>query len=640
MTLSADYVIVGSGAGGGPLAVRLAKEGHSVLVLEAGGRAAGPVYQVPIFHGWASESPDMSWNFYVRHYDDDARAAADDKYDDVRGGVLYPRAATVGGCTAHNAMITVRPNDSDWDRIADLTGDDSWRAAAMRPYFERMERCTYRRRWLSGLRHLGKWFAAFDVRGHGFEGWLPTSVANPLLLATDRQLLRSIATAAAKVLGGEEDKLRPWQKWSWRWFDPNTAAVQEKGSMLGIWQIPMAVNDGTRSGTREPLCDAEENHGLQIVTGLATKLIFDSQKRCTGVEFASGEHLYGADPHAAGAAPTERQTVTANREVILACGAFNTPQLLKLSGVGPADELGRHGIEVVVDAPKVGTNLHDRYEVGVVTQFPRRLKLLSGGTFCPPKPDDTSDKLFNRWNTRRRGPYATNGALLAVVAKSSPTVDPPDLFMFALPADFRGYRVGYAAELARSCKELTWTILKAYTNNRAGTVCLRSKDPFATPDIRFRYFDEGTDDGGADLDAVVQGVKLARGLTARLNKAWWLRLTNLWFSSGATEVYPKPSVATDDEIRTFVKNEAWGHHACGTAAIGPDSDKEAVLDSRFRVRGVTGLRVVDASIFPNIPGYFIVTAVYMASEKAADVILADLERAQAPELADSTPSSP
>ena len=106
--------------------------------------AAGLVYDVPVFHAFATQSPDMAWNFFVSHYDNEAQAKRDQKYDAGRGGVLYPRSATIGGCTAHNAMITVYPNDADFDAIADLTGDPSWGAAAMRPYFERLERCTYR----------------------------------------------------------------------------------------------------------------------------------------------------------------------------------------------------------------------------------------------------------------------------------------------------------------------------------------------------------------------------------------------------------------------------------------------------------------------------------------------------------------
>jgi len=127
-----EYIVVGSGAGGGTVAARLAEAGRSVLLLEAGGDPgdlADPRlpedYQVPAFHAFASENPAMRWDFFVRHYADEQRQLKDTKYRCAQGGVLYPRAGTLGGCTAHNAMIFVYPHNQDWDDIAQLTGDSS-----------------------------------------------------------------------------------------------------------------------------------------------------------------------------------------------------------------------------------------------------------------------------------------------------------------------------------------------------------------------------------------------------------------------------------------------------------------------------------------------------------------------------------
>jgi choline dehydrogenase len=330
------------------------------------------------------------------------------------------------------------------------------------------------------------------------------------------------------------------------------------------------------------------------------------------VEFYEGKHLYEADPQARNpsAEPPSFKTrqVFASREVILAAGAFNSPQLLKLSGVGPRKELKQFGIDVVVDLPGVGENLQDRYEVGVVSEFPKPFVLLEGATFAPPEQGGPDDPYFVSWE-KGTGIYTTNGALLGILKRSDDKKPEPDLYIFGLPGFFTGYKPGYSALFERQRNRFTWAVLKAYTNNTAGRVTLRSKDPRKWPRIDFHYFSEGRDKQGADLDAVVDGVQFVREMNKRLGVV--------------KEICPGPEYDTPERLREFIQNEAWGHHASCTNKIGAEDDEQAVLDSRFRVRGTEGLRVVDASVFPKIPGYFIVSAIYMISEKASDVIIED-----------------
>src|SRR5687767_7721722 len=127
-----EYIVVGSGAGGGPLAANLAERGHRVLLIEAGFDPESYLYQVPCFHAYSTQEKAMPWDFFVQHYS--KNEDRDDRYREARGGVCYPRAGTLGGCTAHNARVTVYPHESDWTHIAELTGDESWRPDKMRRY--------------------------------------------------------------------------------------------------------------------------------------------------------------------------------------------------------------------------------------------------------------------------------------------------------------------------------------------------------------------------------------------------------------------------------------------------------------------------------------------------------------------------
>jgi choline dehydrogenase-like flavoprotein len=196
--------------------------------------------------------------------------------------------------------------------------------------------------------------------------------------------------------------------------------------------------------------------------------------------------------------------------------------------------------------------------------------------------------------------------------RSEPDRALPDLFCVAFLSRFQGYFPNYSRLFAKDLNYLTWAVLKAHTNNRAGEVTLRSRDPRDVPMVNFRYFEEGTRDNGEDLDSVVEGIRFVRRMTAKLKQQRFI----------AEEELPGEQIQSDDELREFVRSHAWGHHASCSCAIGP-REQNGVLDSAFRVHGTQGLRVVDASVFPRIPGFFIASAIYMIGEKAADVILAD-----------------
>lgn len=628
-----DYIVVGSGAGGGPVAANLAAAGYTVLLLEAGGETENAHYSVPAFHPLSTEDPELQWNYFVRHYAGNDRQNKDTKKDKAGKGIWYPRAGTLGGCTAHNAMITVYPHESDWDGIAQITGDESWSSDKMRKYFQMVEHCTYSSKtwdFLTGGRH-------------GFDGWLSTERPDQKTLEDfvkqDRQLKNILAAVALAEVEDAPGSIT--DAFIHRAIPKLFSAALKKDinhidsvkrRPEGLYLTPLATNGGQRASVRDRIREIQHLCPNQLIVRtnvLVTRIMLDKSDgasggpfKATGVECREGGHLYKADPKADGAMPPPRQ-FRAKREVIVSGGAFNTPQLLMLSGIGPRDQLERHNIPVHIELPGVGKNLQDRYEVGIVYKMKENLATLENANF---EADPQKDPAYKEWSEaspeeRRKGKgflYSSNGVVIAILKRSSAATNAkkdPDIFIFGLPSDFRGYEQGYTRNISIK-NHFTWLVLKAHTRNTGGEVALRSNDPRDTPQINFKYFEEGNDPnrGQEDLQAMTEAIAFIRKMMSRLTA-----------DGEAEEIWPGPNVS-DAGLKEWIMNEAWGHHASCSCKVGAIDDGTAVLDNNFRVRGTTNLRVVDASIFPYIPGFFIVTPIYMIAEKASEVILADAKR--------------
>ncbi|KAI0098609.1 hypothetical protein GGR51DRAFT_537718 [Nemania sp. FL0031] len=620
-----DYIVVGSGAGGGPVAANLAVAGFTVLLIDAGGDSGDATPEVvPALHLLSSEFEDTAWSFYVNHFDDIGQQQKDSKMiyklpdgTQYRGryppagaeplGILYPRAGTLGGCSRHNALITMYPFDQDWDTIATITGDDSWAAKYMRQHFETIENNKY---------------LPTSIIGHGYNGWLTTSVTYLGLVLEDFKFLNLIlsgASAAGKgVLTGLITTVA-------NLANILTIDINAPGQLgkPGLYQVPLAMKDGVRASPRERILDVANavnddgtrKYHLDIkLDTLVTKINFDESSgtpRATGVEYMEGKSLYRADARSTTAQVTGTGSAQAAREVIISGGSYNTPQLLKLSGIGPASELASFGIPVVVDLPGVGSNMQDRYENSVISVTDEDFALTADCTFgLTDGPDPCLEKWEAGKNQISKGVYATNGIAVSYVLKSSVSDNDADVIITGAPVGFTGYYPGYSIDGLDNKRHWSWIMLKGHTRNRGGTVKLISADPRDMPNITFSSFSQGGDE---DLQALYEGFQWSRGAMEAYVPIF----------GEFEENWPGKNYTTEADIKQWLRDEAWGHHASCTCPMGADDDPMAVLDSELKVRGVDGLRVVDASVFPKIPGFYIATAIYTMGQKASEMIIAD-----------------
>jgi choline dehydrogenase len=448
--------------------------------------------------------------------------------------LFWPRGKMLGGSSSINAMIYQRGHPGDYDRWAEL-GNEEWSYADVLPYFKKAEN---------------------QERGatpfHGTGG--PLNVAD---LRDPHPLSQAFVEAAVQAGYGAHN--------------PDFNDGQQEG--FGFYQVTQKGGKrwSTAVGYLKPVLNRAN---LQAEThAQATKLLFDG-KQCVGVAYRQD----GQDKEA-----------RANREVILCGGSINSPQLLLLSGVGPAAHLQEHGLEVVMDLPGVGQNLIDHLAVGV-TYFSQQPITLLGA--------ESLGNLF-KFFVLKKGMLTSNVGEAGGFLRVNQDTAVPDLQYHFAPAFFIEHGFG-------SPEEHGFTIAPTLVKPQSvGHISLRSADPFDLPLIQPNYLSEP-----ADLDLLVEGIKIARNIAA-----------SPAFAPHKGQAYlPSDDVQTDDELRDYIRQHVETlYHPVGTCKMG--QDPTAVVNSHLQVHGLQGLRVADASIMPEIVNANTNAPAIMIGEKAADMIL-------------------
>ncbi|CAG9984873.1 unnamed protein product [Clonostachys byssicola] len=615
-TAEYDYVVIGSGPGGGPLAANLAREGHSVFLIEAGGdRGDEFLQQVPRLYNANAEHPEMSWQFFVSHYQNETQARRDRYFSyrlangtlwyglnppegaTPRLGIYYPRGATVGGSAISNAMNVVLPPPEDFDYIARATGDDSWRGENLVQYYEEFERNTY---------------TPPGTDGHGYDGYIATNRNNISYLVDRPGIFNVVQNAMSQTenidLPDREDVIRRLER------DLNRPDL-DKYEQEGVYQVPVHIDEKRRRSSpwnyiTETLAAKSANgsalYPLTLSThSLATKVVTSKSSNGTikavGVEYLAGEGLYEADRRYDPSVSGEKKFVKARKEVIVAGGAFNTPQILKLSGLGPREELESHGIETVVDLPAVGEYLQDNYEIGinVQSQIPWENNPAAN---CTSSGNPDTDPCLAQW-VEGYGPYGEGASSIFMLYRSSQSENnDTDLIIFGGGGGvFDGHYPGYSTT-QRPPTSFFWVVAKMQNHNPAGTVRLRSADPREVPQIDFNFFEQGRE---IDLTALSEGLEHVTSIMNAMEEPY------------APFTFIDPP--TDRSLSQHILDHTFSHHALGSCRIGRNST-DSCVDSNFKVHGVEGLRVVDGSVFPRAPGGFPVGSTFLLGQKAFRVI--------------------
>jgi choline dehydrogenase len=458
---------------------------------------------------------------------------------------IWPRGKVLGGSSSINAMLYVRGQRRDYDIWRQL-GCDGWGWDDCAPYFEKAQ---HQER--SGL------------SGHAKGG--PLNVSD----VTERHPISDLCIDAGVQAG----------------VPRNDDINGEDQEGIGYYQV--TIKNGLRcSAAVAYLHPVKGRTNLTVeVNALAHRVIFEG-KKAVGVVFGQNGNVV---------------TAKAKREVILSGGAINSPQLLQLSGIGPAALLQEHGIDVLVDAPGVGENLRDHYIVGLRYRLKKGIKSVNemskGLAFV--------GELF-KFLFQRKGLLTLSAAHIAAFVKTRPDLETPDVQYHILPATMDIEKLATEGKMELE-NEPGLTIAPCQLRPEStGSIRIRSSDPSMHPAIRPNYLADPL-----DQQTLVEGLKLGRKMAQAPALAGLIE----------AEMNPGPEYATDAELLAYARETgATLYHPVGTAKMG--NDPMSVVDPQLRVIGVKGLRVVDASVMPRLVSGNTNAPTIMIAEKASDMILA------------------
>ncbi|MDT4921800.1 MAG: hypothetical protein QOI15_2702 [Pseudonocardiales bacterium] len=529
---AADYVVVGSGSSGAIVARRLADTGAGVILIEAGGSDRRTLVRKPGMIGPMHAVPQLKKTVDWGHYTVEQKHALGRKIPQTHGKVL-------GGSSSINGMVFVRGNRKNFDDWA-AEGNTGWSFDDVLPYFKKFESFED---------------GASDYRG----GDGPIKVIRARQLTPASEAFIEALTATAGVKRNED----------------YNAAEQE-----GVSIFQQSNSAGLRSSTSVGYLDDRPSNLVVMPKTQVSRVVIENG-RATGVEIL-GRH--------------GRETVRAEREVIVSGGTFGSPHLLMLSGVGPAEHLRAFDIDVAADLP-VGDNLHDHLFVPMSFAMPTAVRRSSPAYF---------GRAFVKERFRNDSTWLARSVFEVVsFVRGEHAADIPNLQLHVLPWSYPGPNQDEPI-MHRPDKRRALTIMSTliYPKSR-GTVRLTSSDPSAAPLIDPNYLDED-----ADVDVLAGGMELIR---ETMNSPGI-------FGGVEIEVEPGPAYKTRAELAKEVLNRATTvYHPVGTCRMGVD--ERAVVDPQLRVRGVEGLRVADASIMPSIVGGNTNASSMMIGEHAADLIL-------------------